>query len=318
MTPDASDALSDVLRRFAGLRWCGGMTTIGPDWAIDVPADFGCLYFVARGATLLRTPPHVAGSAPLRQGDFALLLHGTSHRLGDAATALPFEPAAFVSPPASASGDEPRGAVVVYGFIRLAAFWTNPFVRVVPEFMRLAAQSTPLLQTCLPLASAIAQERRTASPGWSAIVGQLVHVLFLQTLRAHLSSRLCDAGSPNWLSAALDPTIGRLLVRLHDEPQRPWTVRAMAKETNLARSAFAEHFHQVVGEPPLKYLTEYRMHKACELLYEPGLSVQDIAERVGYNSASSFSNAFKRLVQKSPAEFRKHRDLAEARNGRTA
>jgi AraC-like DNA-binding protein len=110
----------------------------------------------------------------------------------------------------------------------------------------------------------------------------------------------------NWIQAAMDVSIGPVLAMLHDAPEKPWTVTSLAKRAHLAKSAFSERFRQAVGQPPLKYLTEYRIDKACRLLRHTQLGVKEIAACVGYESASSFSNAFKRWVGMAPADYRKN------------
>jgi AraC-like DNA-binding protein len=122
-------------------------------------------------------------------------------------------------------------------------------------------------------------------------------------LKALLQPEQVDRG--NWIQAALDSAIGPVLAMLHESPAKPWTVAMLARQAHMAKSAFSERFRAAVGQPPLKYLTEYRVKLACQLLRGSDFGVKEIAKSVGYESASSFSNAFKRWVGVSPADYRR-------------
>ncbi len=151
-------------------------------------------------------------------------------------------------------------------------------------------------------------ESRDAELGWQAVVTEVVRTLFTQLIRAltlnmDLEPESTERG--NWIRAALDSSIGPVLALLHDSPAKPWTVAMLARQAHMAKSAFSERFRAAVGQPPLKYLTEYRVKLACQLLRETDFGVKEIAKNVGYESASSFSNAFKRWVGLSPADYRR-------------
>jgi len=304
VTPDATDALSEVLERLCVPHWLTGLTLIAPGHVIEVPDGYTSFYVVASGTLQLRTSLHAHALLLLDEGDFLLLSHGTSHRLGEGIDTKPVSLAEFLAPRFRTQTPPTEGTTVIHGFLRLASMGRNPFAGVLPEFIRISANSTPMLESSRHLMDMIVEEQRVASAGWRAVVNRIVQVLFMQTLRAHLASQPQVSQQANWLRAATDPTIGPVLARIHAEPEKPWTVNSLAKQINLAKSAFTERFRQVVGEPPLQYLTGYRMQKACELLWQSNIGVKDVATLVGYESASSFSNAFKRLNGKSPEEFR--------------
>jgi AraC-like DNA-binding protein len=181
---------------------------------------------------------------------------------------------------------------------------------MLPRVLRCSADSSQTLRHAATLLDLIASEKEQSLPGWAAIVSQLVKALFVQALRSFVVSGQAspqgDDSAPagDLLRAAMDSSIGPVLQLIHSEPQRPWTVTNLAKQTHMSRSAFSERFREVVGQPPLRYLTEYRMRKACELLRETEWTVKQIALRAGYESASSFSNAFKRWTGKAPVAFR--------------
>jgi AraC-like DNA-binding protein len=108
--------------------------------------------------------------------------------------------------------------------------------------------------------------------------------------------------------------IGPALELMHAEPGKPWTVSSLAKHLQISRSAFAERFHRLVGQTPLRYLTERRMVLASDLLRDTEMSVKQIAAQVGYETPASFSNVFKRWFDQSPAQYRKSIKADSTRN----
>jgi len=103
-----------------------------------------------------------------------------------------------------------------------------------------------------------------------------------------------------------DPHVGEALRLLHAHPERKWTVPSLARAIGLSRSALGDRFQTLVGEPPMHYLTGWRMQRAMQLLRQPRLSVAQVAARVGYDSGVAFHRAFKRQVGVSPAAWRSH------------
>jgi AraC-like DNA-binding protein len=110
-----------------------------------------------------------------------------------------------------------------------------------------------------------------------------------------------------WAAALRDPAIGAVLADLHTNPSYPWTVEALGRRAGLSRAAFARRFHQLVGQPPLTYLTWWRMSLAARMLRESTVSNSAVARRLGYASELSFGRAFKRHHGVSPGSFRQAR-----------
>ena len=278
---------------------------IAPDSRIEIPAGYGGLVGVTSGSVTLEGGTGASNRITLESGDYALMLLGRGARLMQGLGSTPIEFSELVDQSAARVFGG-AGASLLYGFFPSRDLGKNPFERVLPEIVHAMERSSPLLANAKSIVQLITEEQRSRFYGWQATVNQLVRVLVLQTLRTYVAGQLDMPRQANWLNATLDPTIGPVLARIHDEPERPWTVNSLARETKMAKSAFSERFREVVGEPPLQYLTGYRMQKACELLSESDLDVKEIATRSGYESASSFSNAFKRVIGKSPADFRKN------------
>jgi AraC-like DNA-binding protein len=116
--------------------------------------------------------------------------------------------------------------------------------------------------------------------------------------------RLPDA-STGWLGGLRDRHVGRALALIHEDPARAWTVDALADEIALSRSAFYERFVRLIGQPPMQYLTQWRMQAAANLLRQSGAPIASIALDVGYESEAAFARAFKRLVGAPPAAWRR-------------
>jgi len=123
-------------------------------------------------------------------------------------------------------------------------------------------------------------------------------------LRGDIQSETAS-GEHRLMRAITDAVVGPVLKSLADKPEDPWTVPMMAGMAKISRSAFSVRFRDLVGLPPLQYLTKIRMQKACHLLREETLGITRIASGVGYESPVSFSNAFKRWTGLSPTEYRR-------------
>jgi AraC-like DNA-binding protein len=132
---------------------------------------------------------------------------------------------------------------------------------------------------------------------------RLSDILFIQAIRAYASS--ASSEQPNWFAAATDAQIGETLVNIHRTPQTPWTVEQLACLAGMSRSAFANRFTTLVGEPPLRYLSRWRMHKAIEMIQENRLTTAEIASLAGYESEAAFSKAFKKWTGQGPGAFRR-------------
>jgi transcriptional regulator GlxA family with amidase domain len=147
-------------------------------------------------------------------------------------------------------------------------------------------------------------ESAARSPGGTVVVSRLVDVLFVQALRTFILGSNCKESG---LRALGDPPVGRALQLVHDRPTEAWTVDGLARAVGLSRSAFAERFTALVGQPPLEYVARWRMTKAAELLRESDLPLGTVATRAGYHSEAAFSRAFKRHEGMAPATYRRRR-----------
>ena len=146
--------------------------------------------------------------------------------------------------------------------------------------------------------------------GQQILLDRLLDVALVQVLRQHFDE--AGAAAPPWFRASADPAIGAALRALHADPAAPWTVATLATEASLSRGAFARRFRELLGVPPVTYLTDWRMALARERLRDGDEGLAVVAEAAGYRSEFAFAAAFKRHHGTSPGRWRTARRRAEA------
>ena len=146
-------------------------------------------------------------------------------------------------------------------------------------------------------------EARTARPGNAAMLGRLTELMFVEILREYMQRLPADQGG--WLAGLNDPHVGKALHLMHANPARDWTVDDLAREVAVSRSVLAQRFTDLVGEAPMKYLANWRMQLAKQMMREGAHNIQEVATRVGYDSEAAFNRAFKRATGTPPAAWRK-------------
>ena len=150
-----------------------------------------------------------------------------------------------------------------------------------------------------PVIPLLADEIGKDDPGQQVVLDRLLDLLTIAVLRAWFTR-----GGPAWYTAHTDPVVGRALRLLHEDPAHPWTVATLASATGVSRAALARRFHTLVGEPPMAFLTSWRLTLAADLLLDPTTTVAAVARRVGYTSPFTFSTAFKRHHGHTPTTHR--------------
>jgi AraC-like DNA-binding protein len=153
-----------------------------------------------------------------------------------------------------------------------------------------------------PLIDLLAGEVARDEPGQDAVLDRLLDLLLIATLRAWFATR--GAAAPGWYRAGADPIVGRALRMLQHHPEHRWTVASLASEVGASRAALARRFTALVGEPPMTFLTGWRLALAADLLLSPGATIGSVARQVGYGSPYALSTAFKRHRGVSPRQHR--------------
>jgi AraC-like DNA-binding protein len=156
-------------------------------------------------------------------------------------------------------------------------------------------------------------ENDASSAGSEAVLAKLSEALFVETLRRYIA--LLPERQRGWLAGARDPEVGRALAIMHRHPARPWTIAELARESGASRSVLAERFRYYLNEPPMSYLTRWRLQLSAQMLVSTSYSVAQIASEVGYESESAFNRAFKREFKLPPARFRTQSKSARKSRG---
>lgn len=289
------DALSDVLThvRLKQARWACFLA--GSPWSVSFAQAPACVRFlyVVHGEIWLT----VEDDAPVRltRGMLAVLPHGQRVVIGDRVNrkSIRFEELARSTHHITCGGGIPSEANIVYGAFEIED--PTPLLASLP----------PLVQIREPLPSFsqnlefISRELDSHRPGANVVLTRMADVIFVQMLRA------CVETLPDGIFAALrDKHVATALGLVHQRPAHPWTTALLADEVGLSRSAFAVRFGELVGEPPLAYLTRLRMQRAA-LVLRDGATIAKASELAGYASEASFSYAFRQWAGIAPGEYRK-------------
>jgi AraC-like DNA-binding protein len=167
---------------------------------------------------------------------------------------------------------------------------------------RLLRALPPLLVQRLdsPLIALLADEIVKDEQGQEAVLDRLLDLILIAVLRAYFAR----PEAPGWYRAYADPVVGPAIRMLHAEPAHPRTIQELAHRIGVSRAALARRFNDLVGEPPMSFLTGWRIALAADLLLEPGATVGSVAPQVGYGSSFALSTAFKRLRGISPQQYR--------------
>ena len=239
----------------------------------------------------------------LETGDIAILPGGVEHRVQDSAESAPAPHDLMpeldrMHAQALKVGGDGTPARVLSGHFQFDVNLARPLVAALPPVIHLrAAGATPgWLRIGLQF---IAEEAARPLPGQQVIFNRVADILLVEALRDHVQS--LPEGAGNWLLALRDTALSSALAAMHRHPERDWTVPDLPEIAHLSRSAFADRFTQVVGQPPLSYLTDHRMRIAAWKLSHSDASIAQIAEQVGYASETAFSQAFERHHGEPPS-----------------
>ncbi|AZK97445.1 MULTISPECIES: AraC family transcriptional regulator [Streptomyces] len=198
-------------------------------------------------------------------------------------------------------GNDPEGSVVMQvGTYLMEGEVSGRLLDALPPLVHLRAG-----EWACPLLPVLEDEIAKDEPGQSVMLDRILDLVLVVALRSWFSRP--ESSAPAWYRAMGDPVTGPVLRLMQDEPARPWTVASLAAGAGVSRAALARRFHDLVGEPPMAYLTRWRLDLAADLLRETDATVESIARRVGYSGGFALSAAFKRVRGISPQEHRTRR-----------
>lgn len=192
---------------------------------------------------------------------------------------------------------------VVCGFLGCDVRPFNPVVATLPDVVRLSPPGDSRGSRLRRLVDYALLEASEPRPGSRCTLVRLSELMFVEVVRRCLPE--LSGARRGWLAALRDPLVGRCLALVHQQPAERWTLERLADAAGGSRSSLAERFAELIGEPPIRYLTRWRMQLATTLLdREDRPKVEAVAHRVGYRSGAAFSRAFKRVVGVNPTEWR--------------
>ncbi|BDY28746.1 hypothetical protein hbim_02681 [Mycolicibacterium mageritense] len=294
---DSVDVFDDLLRR---VRAHGAVLTrseFGPDSAIDLPGEAALTLCI-----------------PLRNDGWICPVGDVPHRLPTGAAAIVRGPrrAVFAGERAGARGcgephtgvdgaaherDASGPTVLLVGTYQVDGEVPNRLLQVLPPVL-----TVPDDHDCAAMRDYLDAQLSRQRPGRQIVMDRLLDWLLVCTLRDWFDQP--QATPPAWYHALADDIVGSALRAMHAAPAAQWTVASLAAEAGVSRTTFATRFTDLIGEPPLSYLTQWRMDLAADLLAEPSMTVARAARRVGYADAFGFSTAFKRARGVSPTDYR--------------
>ena len=275
-------------------------------WGFGIAGrDAGTFHMVIEGGGWLEVEG-AGGPIPMRAEQIAVLPTGKPHWMRDSAgsTAPPLTSILalheVVDGELRFGGDDGPLTEVVCGVFSLEDAGRPGWMdRLPPVVVSTPGDDGSWRRTVI---EALRGEARRPTDGGSLVVNRLLESLIADAFRTALAGSLGDAAAPT--SALADARIGLALARLHEEPARPWSVRALADVAVMSRSAFSDRFRSLVGQPPMRYLTELRLARAARLLRSTDATLSDVARSVGYGSEDALSRAFKGRFGVAPSGYR--------------
>jgi AraC-like DNA-binding protein len=277
-------------------------------WGLDFASSSGAsVLAVGSGAAWLGVEHHEP--LHLKPGDVVLLPSGTRHRLSPEPTGRvqPFD-CRFMWQQINPDGDVKIGGDgPLTSFLRAGYEYdlegAQPLMSSLPEVLHMPAAEGRERRVA-GIVEMLAGEVGARGSGSRAAAARLLDLLLIEGIR-HWVRHGQEGAQPSWLAALRDPTMAEALTLLHARPAEPWTLERLAGEVHMSRTTFARRFTEAVGEPPLAYLTRWRMHLATARLKHTSDTVEVIARGVGYTSEHAFNRAFARYHGHPPGRYRR-------------
>jgi AraC-like DNA-binding protein len=244
----------------------------------------------------------------LTRGDVVVMPYGDAYSFGSREHADPIPIATLLPPtpwtelPRLVFGGDGEHTLVVCGYLRGDAVLFDPVLRALPSLFVVRPPAGPAeAWVTATVEYALQAPQSLHHPARSN--QRLPELLFTEVLRLYLHEGP-DVELTGWLAALRDPVVGQALSLLHANPARDWTVAELAMAVAASKTVLVDRFGQLLGRPPIRYLTEWRLNLASGMLRTTRLGVAEIGAKVGYSSEEAFSRAFKRALGKAPAHWR--------------
>ena len=319
---ESADLLSDVLRR---VHLASGVILDGEfsaPWAFCATDHAALARIIQPGADRL-VLMHVAVEGSFRitvasgetalakAGDAVVLPYCDDHSMGYPDDVSPVSIAELVPKPPwkgmpvvrHGGGGAPTR--ILCGYLHCDDLLFNPVLRVLPRLLHLQPTSGHAARWREASVRYAFEQAHRSAGARAALLARLPELVLVDCLRQYVES--LPAEQTGWLAALKDSVLGPAMVLLHAEPAERWTVSRLARRVAVSRSILAERFTQALGVSPMRYLGQWRLQIAADLLRTTRLSLANVAGRVGYDSDAAFSRAFKRGLGVSPAAWRERR-----------
>ena len=238
--------------------------------------------------------PHVVSSAPGLRSP----MHGYDENRAERPFVLHLN--ATEGRPAPVEDD--ADTTLVCGFLGCDLRPFNPLIAALPRMLHLKA--TDGHDWIAQFVRVAVSESRSARPGAEAMLERMSEMMFVDAVRRYVDS--LPEGNRGWLAGLRDRYVGRALALMHEQPAEAWSVESLGERVGLSRSALHERFAEMIGQPPMQYLANWRMQVAAGLLRNTSSPVMSIARDVGYESEAAFAKAFTRLVGVPPSAWRRN------------
>lgn len=317
------DPLTEVLRsvRLTGgvfldtrftAPWCVFTKVDGEDCKpfLATPTQMIAYHFIIDGTLLVTVEGQPA--IEVRAGEVVLLPRNDAHTLASAPGLEPKSARDLIQLSADGGlarishGGGGEAVHLVCGFLASEELY-NPLIATLPRILKIDVRqgaSRDWVEASVRFAAGELTQGRLAS---SSIMSRLSELLFVEAVRNYAST-LGDQEA-GWLKGLADPHVGRALALIHHDTSAPWSAEALAREVALSRSAFVDRFTTLVGMPPIRYLTVWRLQTAKLNLRETRTTIAQLAHSVGYQSEEAFSRAFKREFGQPPARWRAQQSM---------
>lgn len=291
-----TDVLTNILRSLRPRVDLLGRFDLSGNWALDFGhVESAAFHLVGRGPLWLHCHAYDE-PLELNEGDVAFFPRRQWHQFGG--TRERSKETRIIQPE---SKQEPVN-ILVSCVMNFESNTFNPVLASLPALMIGHCQDEFASAELASLTRLVLSEYDATTPGYEAMRERLAEALFIQLLRYYMRTAEELQGLLRTLG---DPQLARALVAVHAEPGRDWDVDKLAREAGMSRSAFARRFSDCMGTSPMQYLYEWRMHLAEQMLREPGRSVAQVADALGYNTEAAFRHAFKRARGIGPGKIRR-------------
>jgi AraC-like DNA-binding protein len=280
---------------------------LGAPWALRFPAGAAHFYYVEQGAAWLQLDDQAP--LPLQRGDLLMLPHRQHHTLSSGALVAPEEIEAVgrahfgITRHVLRAGSNGAACRLIGGQFHFDGDAAAAVLSALPQVLHLPGHGAAAPPWLDAITRFLLQEAHGGGPGSALMVSRLVDLLVIRALRSWAESQVRH---PGWIAGLSELRLGRALRAIHAEPQRAWTVQALATLAGMSRSAFAERFTTAVGQAPLQYAQHWKLTLAHDMLAQ-GVLVTQAAGRSGYASEAAFSRAFKSHFGYSPSTVRGQR-----------